>query len=253
MTKNDFDWLFTQPRLYDNLFQGFTNDLTLFKKLFRKYGDPGLDLMCGTGRVTIPMAQQGYDLTGLDNSPFMLDIAREKARKAGVDIDWAESDARDISLGRKFNLIYIAFNSFLEFTDDRDMDKCLTNIRNALTDKGRLFIDIFNPDFKILLRSPEQRFPVDEINDADGRGKIVITEKTDYSVAGQILNIRWYFRYNDTGEDKIYNFRLRILFPREIDAIMRYCGFTIENKFGDYDLSPFVSSSPKQLLVCRRA
>lgn len=251
MSENSIDWLFAHPRLYDNLFEKYTTDIPFYLALADKYGDPILDLMCGTGRVTIPLARKGFSVTGLDMSTEMLEIARRKAAEAGIEIDWVNADGRDFFLKRKYQLILIAFTSLLQLTERREMETCLTSIKANMEYDGRFVIDIFNPDFTILLRNPEDRFPVGEAEDPGGRGKVIITECTTYNAADQILTVRWFYRYDDDGEEMTHDFRLRILYPQEIDALLRYFGFIIEDKFGDYDFSPFTSTSPKQLIVCR--
>ena len=65
-----------------------------------------LDAGCGTGRVAIEMAARGYDVTGVDLDPGMLDTARTKA----PDVDWHLADLLDVDLGRRFDLIALPGN-----------------------------------------------------------------------------------------------------------------------------------------------
>lgn len=245
------DWLFAHPRLYDTLFDDFTGDIPFYQALAEKYGDPILELMCGTGRLTIPLAKKGLKITGLDISPEMLAVARQKTEESDLSLNWIEADGRDFSLEEKFNFIFIPFNSFLAMTNQRDMESCLANVRDHMNHDGCFAIDIFNPDMKILMRRREDRFPVNTVPNPDGEGRVVITESTFYDAAEQIINIRWYYKFEDTGKEITKDFCLRILFPREVDNLLRYSGFVVEDKFGDYDFSPFTASSAKQLIVCR--
>jgi SAM-dependent methyltransferase len=251
MSEKINDWLFAHPRLYDSLFANFSADIPFYQTLAEKYGDPVLELMCGTGRVTIPLAQKGFNITGLDISPEMLDVARQKTEELDLSINWIEADGRDFSLKEKFNFIFIPFNSFLAMTDQTDMESCLANVRTHMKHDGRFAIDIFNPDPKILMRRREDRFPVSTVPNPDGEGQVIITESTFYDVAEQIINIRWFYKFEATGEEVTTDFSLRILFPREFNNLLRYSGFVVDDKFGGFDFSPFAASSTKQLIVCR--
>ncbi|NTU82301.1 MAG: class I SAM-dependent methyltransferase, partial [Chloroflexales bacterium] len=64
-------------RYYDADFRDYLEDLPFYHELARRTGGPLLELMCGTGRVLLPLAEAGYSITGVDSSPAMLSIARE--------------------------------------------------------------------------------------------------------------------------------------------------------------------------------
>ncbi|MFC4545765.1 class I SAM-dependent methyltransferase [Paenactinomyces guangxiensis] len=70
--------------------------------LAHQYGSPVLDIACGTGRMTIPLAERGYDMTGFDITPEMLEAAKQKALDRGVSVHWIQADMRQLELGRKY-------------------------------------------------------------------------------------------------------------------------------------------------------
>ena len=72
---------YTQPELYDLEKQEFAPDGPFFLTLAQRIGGPVLDLGCGTGRITIPLAHHGLACTGLDAVPGMFD---QRARKLGT-------------------------------------------------------------------------------------------------------------------------------------------------------------------------
>lgn len=108
-------------------------------------GQAVLELGCGTGRVTIPMAQAGADVTGLDSAPAMLDIARAKAERAGVEIEWVEGDMAGFEIGARFGLVVIPFRSFLHLTTDDEQKQCLASIHRHLLPDGRLALNFYMP------------------------------------------------------------------------------------------------------------
>ena len=125
-------------------------------------------------------------------------------------------------------------------------------MKRHLTDEGRFIIDIFNPRIDILIRDPLKRYPVTEYPAPDGRGKVVITENNVYDRDTQINRVKWYYHIGDRTEEAIEELNMRIFFPQELDLLLYYNGFTLEAKFGNYDETPFISSSPKQIVICHK-
>lgn len=242
---------FNDPRTYDLASGQYDADVQFYSDLIEKYGEPVLELMCGTGRLTIPYAEKGIDITGIDLSEEMLGSGREKIKQKGLEVEMIKADCRDFTLNRKFKFIFIPFSSIQLLLGRDDIEACFKCVRNHLEDDGRFVFSVFNPDLTILNRDPEEESRFRQFDDPDGRGKVTISEKTSYNRASQILTARWFFTFADNGEkvEKILN--VRILFPQELDILINHFGFEIEDKFGDFDFSKFESSSPHQLFVCK--
>ncbi len=241
--------LYNDGRHYDLLMPG-PNDLPFYRGQVNKYGEPVLELACGTGRLMVPLRVAGADIVGLDCSSAMLNVARGKAARSGVTIELLEGDVRDFSLDRTYRLIYIADNSLSHLLQREDIETCFRCVRRHLAPEGRFIVDIFTPSAHILARDPSQRFPVGEYGDPDDGRRIVVTETTKYDPATQVNHITWYYQ-KDGGESWDVPLKLRMFYPQEIDALLGYCGFTIERKYGDFDERPFGAESAKQLIVCK--
>jgi ubiquinone/menaquinone biosynthesis C-methylase UbiE len=97
-----------------------------------------LELACGTGRVTVPVAQAGARTTGLDNSVAMLHVAERKADSAGVDVTWVQGDMASFRLDERFGLVLIPCRSFLMLTTTEQQKSCLACVREHLVDGGSL-------------------------------------------------------------------------------------------------------------------
>jgi SAM-dependent methyltransferase len=241
-----------EGRVYDAKYGDYVVDQDFWKRQAAWCGGPILELACGTGRVAIALAREGHKVTGLDLSAGMLAEARRKAGAAGLEIDWVQADCRDFSLGRKFPLVFIAFNSLTHLLTLSDLERCLACVRRHMDGGSRFIIDIFNPSLKIILRDPATRYPHATYQDPDGRGTVEITENNHYDAASQINTIHLYYHMPD-GTERTDDLVLRMFFPQELDALLKYNGLKIEAKYGDFDESPFVSDSPKQLVVARLA
>ena len=226
----------------------FVRDIPFWVSQVRKYGGPVLELACGTGRVTIPLAKEGFKVSGLDISESMLAEAGKKSEREKVDIKWLHADCRDFHLGKMFGLIFFPFNSMSELHRLEDIESCFSCVREHLKKEGRFIIDIFNPRLNILLRDSTKHYPHSTYPDPDGRGMIEVTENNIYDDAIQINRIKLYHKID--GKVEVNELNMRIFYPQEIDALLKYNGFTIERKLGDYDESPFKSGSPKQIIIC---
>jgi len=131
------------------------DDVPFYVELAREAaltGQAVLELGCGTGRVTIPIAQAGVEVVGLDNAPAMLNVARRKATTAGVDVRWVAADMRSFKLEQRFGLVIVPFRSFLHLLTDADQRACLERIHEHLLPGGRLALNFFVQ--KLAARSP---------------------------------------------------------------------------------------------------
>lgn len=226
-----------------------------YRKERGKVGNQVLELACGTGRLTIPIAQSGVEIVGLDLSPSMLEHACAKAKQAGVEIEFVQGDCRAFDLGRKFALIFMAFNSMQHMHDYTSQAALFACVRRHLADGGRFIFDVFNPRMGYLARNPEARWPEREYEDPDGNGTIVLEHSMGYDDAAQVNHIIWYFSRraaNSTQRDfRVEYLDMRCFFPQELDLLVRSQGFEIVEKFGSFERSTFASGEPKQIVVCQ--
>jgi SAM-dependent methyltransferase len=254
MKPSDCEMLYRDGRHYDLENAWFVEDIPFFLSMVQRYGQPVLELACGTGRITLPIAEAGYRVTGLDLSAGMLATARAKAAGRGLDVEWVQADCRTFDLGRQFALVLFPFNSIAHLHDLESIEACFARVRAHLAPHGRFVIDMFNPRLEYLTRQPGvARRPVAEYDDPDGGGPVIITEDNVYDRANQVNYIKWYFSIGGQEEVMVQDLNMRMFFPQELDALLKYNGLPVDAKYGDYDGSPFLSDSPKQLVVCRRA
>jgi len=242
--------LYDDGRHYDSLMPG-PNDLPFFQSQARKYGDPVLELACGTGRLTIPLRLAGADIVGLDNSQSMLEVARDKTAKSGIEIEYVHADARSFSLGRLFRLIFIANNSLSHLLRREDVEACFRCVREHLAPEGRFIVDVFTPWVHFLARDPAQPYQIGQYQDPAGRGQITVSETGRYDSATQVKHSTFHYQRDEQPEGWDVSLTMRMFYPQEIDALLVYNGFTIENKYGDFDQMPYGAASPKQVIVCR--
>ena len=245
--------IYEDARRYDALTQQHfgSSDLNYWKKQAAECGGSVLELACGAGRLTLPIAAQGTEIAGLDSSEPMLIVAREKAARANLPINWHLGGMADFNLGRQFSLIFLPNNSVAHLLTWQEFGRCLACVRRHLAAGGRFMLDYFNPSLTLLSRDPNQRYPAGAFDAPGGSGQISVSEQVRYDTAAQINYIRWFWRTEATGKEETSDFSMRVYFPQEIDALLALNGFAVEAKYGDYNLSPFTSASRHQLIAAR--
>jgi len=245
------DPFYRDGRLYDVMNAELVEDADFFVTEAGICGGPVLEVACGTGRIAIPIARQGIDITGLDISEGMLSEARRKAARAGVKAEWVRADCRNFTLSRKFKLIFIAFNSMQHLHDLNSLELFFANVRSHLAPGGTFIIDVFNPSVAILARDRGQRYHVMDLTDPHSGKSASIDESITYDAATQVNRVKWYFSFADQRDYRVDDLQMRCFYPQELDALVKYNGFSIVKKFGYFDRSEFKSDSPKQILLLR--
>jgi ubiquinone/menaquinone biosynthesis C-methylase UbiE len=114
MTSPSYEYHGLMATTWD-LFRGDTSqweDRFFFLDVVTKYGGPVLDVGCGTGRILLDFMKQGVDIDGVDNSPDMLALCRQKAAKMGVEPALYQQEMDKLSLPRKYQTILVPSSSF---------------------------------------------------------------------------------------------------------------------------------------------
>ena len=101
-----------------------------------------LDLGCGTGSMALELASRGYDMTGVDYSSEMLDVARTRAEEEGADILWLCQDMRELELYGTVDLTVCCLDAINHLTDEYDLDKCFKLVHNYLIPDGLFVFDV---------------------------------------------------------------------------------------------------------------
>lgn len=143
---------------YDSFLEYY---LKCFEKFSKKKPELVLDMACGTGNITIPMAKQDFDMIGLDLSVEMLDIAREKAGREGLDILFLNQDMTEFELYGTVDAIVCALDGVNYITDPDELKKTFALVLNYLNPGGVFIFDI-NTIYKFKNVLDGQTFVYDE-------------------------------------------------------------------------------------------
>jgi ubiquinone/menaquinone biosynthesis C-methylase UbiE len=243
--------IYDDAEFYDMEFAGRGHEIPFFLKHAQQAGGPALEVACGTGRITLPIARAGIDIAGLDISRPMLDRARRKAEAEGLTVPWMERDCREIEAEGTYALIFSATNAMQHLHDFASITGFLASAKRALLPGGTLILDVFNPDPAKLARTAATRYLHKTIIDAAGR-TLHVEVATQYDAVRQSLDFTLFYLCED-AVIRTKQVSMRCFFPEELLALCRFNGLDVVQRFGNYDETPFGSASPKQILFCRAA
>lgn len=235
-------------KLYD-IYVNTNFDFSFFIKE-AKNASRVLELMSGTGRLSIPLIEAGMDLTCVDNSPDMLACLQEKLTRKGLSANVHEMDVCDLSLKEQFDLIIIPFHAFAEILNRQDQTKALKGIRRLLTKTGRFICILHNPPVRLrsVTGSMDQ---LGKYHLPDDQGTLFLSAIQRYDKDNHIINGTQFFEIYGTDGAMIEKSFLDIHFYlHEKEAFQEFVqseGFRVLNLYGDYshgtfekDKSPFM-------------
>jgi len=217
---NDFAQVY--DRLQDADYEAFVD---YYEKIFEKYGIKPklvLDLGCGTGNITIPMAKRGYDMIGLDLSCEMLNIARDKAKKEEVDILFLNQDMCEMELYGTVDAIVCALDGINYLTDPDDVRQLFGLVENYLNPGGIMIFDL-NTEYKL--------------KEVLGGNTYVYEDEEIYYV--------WQSEYSE--ETKICEFDLNFFCCQTDGSYVRFDEFQEERAYSKEEISVLVDESGLEL------
>lgn len=252
MTETISQYTGIDAELYDSDYAGYDpSDIYFYVEEAVKCGSPVLELGCGTGRITIPIANAGIEVVGVEISPDMLEIARQKIAElpavTGEKITLVQGNMCDFHLDRKFDLAIIPFRVFLCLMTIEEQKQALLNIRRHLNDGGKLIVNFFDPDLREILDHNEHQRNVQKLMNRFKHPKTgnPVTEWScwDYDINEQtITETRNYIEQdseNNIVGNKFVKLSIRYIFRWEMHHLFELCGFKIEALYSDFDRSPF--------------
>ncbi len=241
---------------YDLLWGGMNDDIPFYLGMAKETGGPVCELACGTGRVLLPLARAGFEVTGIDMSQAMLDKFQAKLdqepREVQARVALKCADMRDYRFTREFKLVFCAFNSFLHLMTTEDQLACLRSVREYLADDGRLAIHIFAPDYQRLATNEETEVSVGR--DPETGRDMVVTNISKRNPAAQSIEA-WEAvdRIGDDGAVRRYpaSYTLTWIHHREMHLLLRLAGYEVVAVYGGYDKRPYDYASGRQVFVAR--
>lgn len=254
--------IYASPDLYDLLSTGVPGDTEYFSALAKKAKNV-LELAAGTGRVTLPMARAGAKVTGIELRESMLDACAAKLEDESAAVrkrvDLYQGDMRSFDLNRTFPLIVIPFRAFQHLVATEDQRSCLECCRDHLTRQGRLVINLFDPNLRILAANLEvNATAVRKVGEVklDGGERVVAFATRTSCPEEQRFEEDWvYERFAEDGRSlwrRGRKFTLRWFGRYEMEHLFELCGLKVEQLEGGFKGQPYHHGG-EQLWTVKRA
>lgn len=208
-----------------------------------------LDLGCGTGKMTLELARRGYDMTGIDYSFEMLDIARNEAEKEGHDVLWLCQDMREFELYGTVDAAVCCLDCINHLEETEDLEKCFSLVHNYLIPNGIFIFDI-NGKYKFENIYADNTFAMEE------EGGLCVWENyydSDSRLCDFYITLfkegddGRYDRYDETQTERMYT-------VAEIKSALEKCNMEFMYALGDFNFTPGSDECERIYIVakCRK-
>ena len=239
--------LYSEPNLYINEFKNYKDDIYFFFFLINNYNSKKvLEIGIGNGRLIELLHDKVKEYDGVDFSKEIIDYCNKKNNYENVKL--YNSDFKNFSINKKYDLIIFPFNVINNFYNKDDINLCFNSLKNLCNKNTKIVIDTINPTMSELLDTDDY-VKTNEFN--LDNNKIEIYENKQFDIIN--LTCIYKKKYICNGEViKEYILPNRIFFHQELLTIFDVYGFEIICLYGDYNLEKFNKSSRKQIFILRR-
>lgn len=235
---------------YDLEFGSKCDDIPFILEYARNQGPAVLELGCGTGRILIPVAQAGIPITGIDISPNMLEVAKQKVKQLPLDIqgniELVRMGIERFRLNKEFSLIICVFNTFMRVRSSAAKLGVLRRVYEHLRSGGLFINEVFIPSNVSKDRVYTTEFSIDSST------RLVKRERLCYDANRQLILVENRYRVIRPDEEKNYkcSFILHYVSAVEIKDMFEEAGLQILDTYGGYDRTPF--EGKRMILVARK-
>lgn len=227
-------------------------DVPFFLKETEGYKGEILELMCGTGRVSIPLLDSGRILTCVDYSKGMLNAFEKKIKGRNYHVNLVHADVTNMALGKKYGMILLPFHSITEILSTEMQTKALHRISSHLEKSGIFILTLQNPIKRLKSADGVQRvmgkFP------AGGEKQLVISYMNQYNETDGIVSGYQFYEIFDSSntliEKRFLEINFKPLKDSEIREIIKTSELEILDVYGDYSYASF-SESESDFMIYR--
>lgn len=253
MKINDYDPI---ANLYD-IYVPATFDIDFFVNEAAKSKGEILELMSGTGRVSIPLLGAGVKLTCVDLSAGSNAILREKLEQKGLQADVYQMDVCELDLPKKFDMVIIPFHSFAHITSTQDQRRALERIHAHLSPGGMFICTLGNPVMRKQTVNGQLRL-VRTYSLDDGCALLLWTLESFSAGDPQVVEaLQFYEEYDASGvmrSKKLMELHFRLSGRDEFEELVKTAGFKVKALYGDYSRAKFnEENSPFMIWVLEKA
>lgn len=218
---------YDDPAYYDLAYRDRKRGVAFYVSVAKRYGGPVLEYGVGNGRVALALARAGFDVVGVDLSERMLESLGKKLRGALAErVERVHGDMRSVRLRRRFPLVIAPFNTVLHLYERPDVEAFFARVREHLAPGGRFVFDFSLPSPADLALDPNRSFGAPSFRHPSTGKTTRYRERFEYHPLRQLLVIWMDMTPAGGGEAASVPLSHRQFFPREMEALLHYNGFS---------------------------
>ena len=226
-------------------------ELPFLKRALRlRPGTQLLDICCGVGRHTLPLAKAGMNVTGLDVSPVYLAEARRRARKAGLRPRLVRGDMRRANFLEEFDAAMNLWTSFGYFSTRAEDLAALRAARAALRPGGLFLLETINGGRIARVLRLQEQLGLDTERWTEMPDGTLVLEDPSLVDGGGAVRTRWIFIQGASRRDLVT--RIRLYTAKSLGALARRAGFTVERVWGEMADVPYREASSRRVAILLR-
>ena len=239
--------------------QGLRFDVSRYLEIAQDTGGPVLELCSGTGRVAMPLAEAGFEVTAVDFSAELNHQFRKKLEAEPNDlqrrIEIVEQDITTLTLpGREYPLAIVAFNSFLCLADFEEQRQALSAIAAHMTGDGLLLLDVVNPLVLPIHGDPVPKPFFTRRNPHSGNRYTRFATLGPFDASHRQELKGWYDEIDEAGlvTRRAYAVTWRPIFRYEMELMIESAGLLIDRIEGDHQGGPYTAESSRMFVHARQ-
>jgi ubiquinone/menaquinone biosynthesis C-methylase UbiE len=238
---------------YDIEHSPFDEDLDMYRNFAELCGGKILELACGSGRLLLPLASEGYTLTGVDTSAAMLELAQRGLAQAGIAgrCQLVQQDMCTLQLSEKFRLAMVALGSFGHIITRTQQQQALAAIRRHLSVGATFILDISNEDARYMEHLSGQMLHQGTWQQADGAYVTHFLSPAS-SNTRHLLELTHFYEVHRQGEAvrrTVSQTNLYLFERNETELLLEQAGLRVKEVYGNYEFGPYEHDSPRMIFI----
>jgi SAM-dependent methyltransferase len=256
---------YDDPVLYDFEYDDQREDVEWYRARAREFSTshPILELGAGTGRITVPLLEDGHRLVAVDRKQSMLDRLKVKVdRIHDARLDIAEADICDLPQhARSVGMVLAPFNVLMHlYTWDRLL-ACFEEVERVLRPGGKFCFDVLLPDLEWLLLDPDLHHCRTRFIHPETKRAMVYSTNHSYDHETQVAHIRIHYHdaigrgarvRPDVPPRKTVQLAHRQIWPEELRCLLKLAGLELRSLEGDFDGDRLTHDAESQVVVAQK-
>jgi SAM-dependent methyltransferase len=240
---------------YDELLDGEMEDIPFWRDLLKQNPSSVLEVGCGTGRVLLPLLQEGCFIDGMDSSSRMIALLNKKVGRLGLAVDARVQSMEALDMGKTYGLIFIPGFS-IQMVDSREVLKqALQRFYSHLEPGGRLAVSLFFPWEELGDDEPGDWRLRKKVKRADGT-RLDCHQFTIIDTDAQILIVKNRYTLLDKDrekvEEEVRDIRLLWFYPHEFHLLLEETGFQLLETYAEFRDEPMDECTPHAVFLAEK-